>query len=316
MTALPVRRKIDMLKKSKAKKIYHYETSIVGSSHLKKGSVCQDSHKVVVLDNGWCIAAIADGVGSAAHSEIASNIAVNTVIEYCTEKLKETFSDEDVKKYLFEAYTLAEEKIELYANEQEHSITEYDTTLSAIVYDGSKLIYGHSGDGGIVGLSNEGLYVKITNPQKADDGVCVIPLRAGEKGWEFGIADGMFASVLLATDGIYDTFFPYLLKGQKSEVYVPLIRFFMDSNGLNFEKEFEALKKHRLDFLSSESYSTVTDDKTLVVIMNSKVVPAIQSEDYYKEPDWDALQIEWNKKAYPHMFTGKSTVSNDTDKKE
>ena len=292
-------------------KICFYGTSIVGSSHIKNGTVCQDSHRISVLKNGWIVAAIADGVGSAIHSEIASKMAVDVAVSFFEERIDNATLLSDALELLPQAYANAENRIERFSEELGHSITEYDTTLSVVVYDGDNIVYGHSGDGGIVALTIEGLYVPITKPQKADDGICVIPLRAGANHWEFGIEHGKFVSVLLATDGVYDTFFPYLLKGQKNEVYVPLIRYFMDNNWLNISDDnFNDVKKSRLDFLDSDVYQPVTDDKTIVVLLNSTTKAEFQSEDYYKEPDWEALQLEWNKKAYPHLYADKLESGN------
>lgn len=292
-----------MFKKKKMKSVVYYGTSIVGTSHVKKGTVCQDSHKATILSNGWCVAAVADGVGSAKHSEVASDMAVNKVVSYCSEHIGTDSKIEDLTEVLKSAYSAAEKAIQEYVDAHEDSITDYDTTLSMIVYDGKTIAYGHSGDGGIVGLMNDGMYVKITNPQKASDGICVIPLRAGESNWEFGTVQGEYASVLLATDGVYDTFFPYLLRGQKNEVYVPLIQYFMDNNVLELTEENAAdVEKSRVEFLNSTAYEPVTDDKTVLVVVNHQIKPSFQGEEYYKDPDWEALQLEWNKKAYPHLY--------------
>lgn len=300
--------------KRKNKTLCCYGTSLVGTSHIKKGTVCQDAHKMSKLMNGWIVAAIADGVGSAIHSEIASDIAVSTVIEILSERIADSNKIEDALSLLPEAYSEAENRIEKFADEKGDKITDYDTTLSVVVYDGCNIVYGHSGDGGIVGLTNEGLYIPITKPQKADDGVCVIPLRAGEKYWVFGKTDGSYASVLLATDGVYDTFFPYLLKGQANEVYVPLIRYFLDNNWLDVNDEsIASVGESRIEFLKSNAYDSITDDKTIVVLINPLIKPSFQDDDYYAEPDWDKLQLEWNKKAYPHMYSDKKESKEEND---
>lgn len=292
----------------------YYGTSLIGSSHIEKGSVCQDSHKAVVLPNGWVVASVADGVGSAKHSEIASRIAVETVTEVCAKMISDGTKISECKPIIFEAYKLADMRIADYADEKEDSITEYDTTLSTIIYDGKSFAYGHSGDGGIVGLLTDGKYQRITYPQKAEDGVCVIPLRAGENSWEIGVVNGEFASLLLATDGVYDTFFPYLLKGQENEIYVPLIRYFMDNNWLDASKEnIKEISQSREAFLNSEAYSPVSDDKTVLVVINPNIKPTFQSDEYYAEPDWNKLQLEWNKKAYPHLYNVKKDTEGYVD---
>lgn len=294
--------------------ILHYGTSLIGLSHVKKGSVCQDASKAKKLVNGWVVAAVADGVGSAKHSEIASNLAVDTVVEFCNNRINKHTIFNDLQNIILDAYKEAEKNIENYASSHEDSIIEYDTTLSMIIYDGEKIAYGHSGDGGIVGLTMDGEYIKITEPQKAEDNICVIPLRAGEKSWVIGKYTLPLASVLLATDGVYDTFFPYLLKGQEPEIYVPLVRFFMDNNYIRIsDSNIDDIKKSKIEFLQSPAYDSVTDDKTLLVVFNSKAFPALKEESYYLEPDWDRLQLEWNRKAYPHLYNQPAEDNKDEE---
>ena len=281
----------------------YYGMSLIGSSHIKKGSVCQDSSKAQKLINGWIVAAVADGVGSAKYSDIASKIAVDTVIQICNNRINKHTKMDELKSIILDAYKTAEKSIEDYAENQNDTITEYDTTLSIVVFDGQKIVYGHSGDGGIVGLTNDGKYIKITSPQKAEDNVCVIPLRAGESSWVIDECNEKLASVLLATDGVYDTFFPYLLKGQQVEIYVPLVRYFMDNNCLMAnENNISEIEDRIKEYLQSDAYSSVTDDKTVMVVINPKIMPTFQDEQYYAEPDWNKLQLEWNKKAYPHLY--------------
>lgn len=279
-----------------------YGVSLVGTSHIKKGTVCQDAHKYLTLKNGWIVATIADGVGSSKHSEIASQIAVDTVIGFFENQKNLEWKPDITDKFLPKAYAKAQQAIEEFALSKGDEFFDYDTTLDVVIYNGQEVAYGHSGDGGIVGLTIDGDYVAITKPQKSSDGFSVIPLRGGRQCWQFGRSKHNFASVLLATDGVYDTFFPYLLKGQGQEVYVPLIRFFMDNNVLRCSKKnIQEIKASRIDFLQSESYASVDDDKTLLVILNLEASPKVKNEKYYAEPDWAALQAEWNKKAYPHL---------------
>ena len=138
-------------------------------------------------------------------------------------------------------------------------------------------------------------------------------MEGGKEKWVFGHTEPNIASVLLATDGIYDMFFPYLLKMAPVEVYVPLIRYFMDQGELKINSENqEDVIKERMDFLSGESCVAITDDKTLVVLLNSEVVPEEKNPHFYDEPDWETLQSAWNEKAYPLWNSKQSTeVKND-----
>jgi len=291
--------------------IFTYEYSSVGSSHVNKGIGNQDSKKVALIENGWVIAAVADGVGSCKYADVASSIAANSSVQVCIDEIKSSGDNCDLLEVIEKAFVQAERDIDERSQSENHLITDYDTTLSLVIYDGKNATYGHSGDGGIIGLTNAGDYVKITSPQKKE-GVYVIPLRAGKDSWIIERAEGEFASILLATDGVYDTFFPYLLKGHPVEVYIPLIRYFADNNILKISDETkDAVSKERDNYLNSDSCASITDDKTIVVLVNVDVQPTVKDDAFYAEPDWDTLQLEWNKKAYPHLYDKKDAVSED-----
>jgi len=293
--------------------IFTYGFSAAGSSHISKGTGCQDANKIEMAENGWIVAAVADGVGSCKYSDVASDIAVNTSVRICLDEIKNGGDNCDLLKVIEKAFAQAEREIDERSLSENHLITDYDTTLSLAIYDGKHITYGHSGDGGIVGLTNDGDYVKITTPQKKE-GIYVIPLRSGKDTWIIDRANGEFASVLLATDGVYDIFFPYLLKGQNVEVYVPLIRYFMDNNIFKMSKETaDAVGKERKDYINSDNCSSITDDKTIVVLVNGDVQPTVKDDGFYAEPDWESLQLEWNKKAYPHLYNKADSTNTNTD---
>jgi hypothetical protein len=208
----------------------------------------------------------------------------------------------DFESRIERAFTLAELEIYKLALSTPPPVSESDTTLSLVIYDGCKVTYGHSGNGGVIGLTQDGDYIAITSPQKSE-GIYVVPLRAGVDSWAIGAADGRFAGVLLATDGVYDTFFPYLLKGQPVEIYIPLIQFFMDNRVLGVSGDtIGSIQEARMGFLESEACAAITDDKTVVVLVDGDIVPEAKEDAFYGEPDWDALQLEWDKKAYPQLY--------------
>jgi len=289
--------------------IRSYGFSIIGSSHTKKGSKCQDNNKIITIHKDqMVIAAVADGVGSCKFSDISSKIAVEVSAEYCAEKLKVKANfKKGIENLIEEAFEKVELEIEKISLKDNQPLSEYDTTLDLVIYTGKKIFFGHCGDGGIIGLTTKGDYIRVTSIQKKD-GIYVIPLRGGSKKknntWAFGSVKDEFSSVLIATDGIYDLFFPYLLKGQSIEIYIPLIQYFMDNNGLHVSaKTIDEISESRKSFLNSKECESVTDDKTLVVLIDETIMPKRKESSFYAEPDWDALLQEWNKKAYPHLYT-------------
>ncbi len=339
--------------------IFNYSFSVVGKSHIEKGTCCQDSHKIKKMDNGWYVAAIADGVGSAKNSHIGSKIAADTVVDFCSEYMPWDYSVIGIKSMLRTAYNYAFKQIIRESDKSGEPIESYDTTLSVVIYDGHRIIYGHSGDGAIIGLTIYGDYIQITKPQKGDDMVSVLPLRAGYTVWSIDTYEEELAAVMLMTDGMLDgTLCPYLLKQSNvSEVYTPIASFFADPYGTaETEKKVKKIKKEIKDFITvdeeynidkfydrlSEIYKkhhgekgkdlvdnlkeknypialmqSVQDDKTMVALINTEAVFETKDIQHFSDPNWDDLQEEWNKKAYPHLYKEKTddAIDEKTDTK-
>lgn len=218
--------------------VYSYGFSYTGKSHIARNIECQDAHRIEELRNGWWVAAVADGVGSATNSAKGSKIAVNTVVEFCKLFLPYDYNEDGILAMLKTAYYHAFKMIIKESVKTDEPIESFDTTLHTVIYDGKRIYYGHSGDGGIIGLNIFGEFVSVTKPQKDTDGIAVIPLRAGSQTWEFGTYSEDLASVLLVTDGMLETICNYLLKENgRDNVYIPLGSFFADPAGFQCDIE-------------------------------------------------------------------------------
>lgn len=340
-----------------------YGFSVRGKSHVTSDTVCQDSNKTGRLKSGYFMGIVADGVGSAAHSEIGSSLAVNSLYAYCNEYIKRTSRTEDIEAVMRAGYEYAMKQIQQYVEKNQGSIQEYDTTLSAVVYDGNSLVYGHAGDGGIIVRCQNGKSKTITQRQKGADGRSVRPLRSGSASWEFGnISDEGIVAVLLVTDGMLDEVIqPVLInlpgsrmalaKNQfsRDKVYVTATEFFMNPYSVYLNrnvKDPDSLMAHFLSgdlekkdqniFLdcvvngykhmlntsavdlirkSIEQYhyavwalNEVSDDKSVVAIINEKGKVSSAEEKYYKEPDWNE-----RKKRYTELLYGSGSSVNVVD---
>lgn len=228
--------------------IFSYNFSLQGKSHIKRNIPCQDSSGIRETPGGWHIAAVADGVGSAKNSQEGSRIAVDSVLDFCEKYMPWDNSIISIKSMLRTAYNHAFNQIIRKAEKSGEPVESYDTTLSIALYKGKRIIYGHSGDGAIIGLNSFGDYVQITQPQKGPDGISVIPLRFGYQQWKIDSYDEDLVAVLLMTDGMLETLCPYLLKNNPAcndGVYVPLASFFADPSGII--KDGEVLNRIRQD---------------------------------------------------------------------
>ena len=332
--------------------IFDYNFSIQGKSHIGSGTPCQDSSGVRHLPDGWHIAAVADGVGSAKNSQEGSRIALNAALDFCEKYMPWDKDIICIKSMLRTAYNHAYGEVLKEAAKTGEPVESYDTTLSLAIYGGSRVIFAHSGDGAIMGLNTFGDYVLLTEPQKGPDGVSVIPLRFGFRHWKIDSYDEDLAAVLLMTDGMLETLCPYLLKQRqdsKSPVYVPLASFFADPGGITQENQGE-IKKNIEEFLASEEgydkekfYARLSqiysahipeqaaeeidkiknndfpyrlmhgeqDDKSMAAIINTDIILDHCPASHYADPDWKALQEEFNKKAYPGLYAEKKEESKE-----
>ncbi len=285
--------------------IYAYGVTLNGPYHEKDGLPCQDAHKIIKVGPNLCIAAVADGLGGAKHSKMAAKIAVDVTVGYCAENITCASTPHDIEQVIRLSFEKAQDSIEAEARAKECEQSEYDTTLSLAVLKGNEMSFGHSGDSGIVVLTEEGLYEKATEQQRDEDGR-VFPLFFRDK-WVFGTHPKRTASVFLATDGMYETLFPLYIYEEPISIYVALARYFMDNRVLNIDEVGEDAVQERIEnFLAGISDTLVNDDKTVVVVVNSSVKTKVQPPEYYATPDWTELKRKWDetwrKRFYPHLY--------------
>jgi hypothetical protein len=277
----------------------YYYLSLQGTSHKANGTVCQDSSHVMILQkNGWAVALIADGLGSAKHSDVGAFLAVGTVIDHMKQFAPRKWNVQKIIVTLKNAFKYALDNINKKAAQEKNPPNDYDTTLTVAVYNGNQVVYGHVGDGGIVTLTCGGHFDILTTPQKGGEFNTVNPLRS-EK-WVFGSSTSDICALSMFTDGIYDVVCPWLLAEQGQRVYVNYIRPFMDRNLLKVGKtmDFVKIKREIELFLDSEYNANITDDKSIATVINMEIMPAVKSDSYYAEPDWEKLQSDTRKKLY------------------
>jgi hypothetical protein len=99
---------------------------------------------------------------------------------------------------------------------------------------------------------------------------------------------------------------------------VSLVQFFMDKHSMLLEELGQDMIQTRIsNFMENIPDEQVSDDKTVVVVINASVATKEQPEEYYIEPDWGLLKKkydeEWKREAYPDMYPPdeKKTVTED-----
>lgn len=260
-----------------------------GVAHRCYGTRCQDAHMIrrvktvaVWKDGGkrdrllpgkeYVVAAVADGLGSEAHSDIGAHAAVNTAVSTMCELIGTWCATGDsalaisMPRFLEQAMIKANNAVVKKAASMELPANEFDATLAIAVYDGDQLFYGSAGDSGVIVKTDSGFEL-VTHPSRVGESG-VFPLYCRDK-WEIGAsASGHVEGFLLATDGILELLVPQFNNENLNEKAMHL---FMgaghkpvDASGIDaaLEKRIESVVRH----IQGGRYTY--DDATVVVAVD------------------------------------------------
>lgn len=198
-----------------------------GVAHRCYGTRCQDAHMIrrvkqvaIWKDGGkrdrllpgkeYVVAAVADGLGSEAHSDIGAHAAVNTAVSTMCELIGTWCATGDsalaisMPRFLEQAMIKANNAVVKKAASMELPANEFDATLAIAVYDGDQLFYGSAGDSGVIAKTDAGFEL-LTRPSRVGE-AGTYPLYCREK-WEIS-ACGHVRGFLLATDGLLELLVP------------------------------------------------------------------------------------------------------------
>lgn len=198
-----------------------------GVAHRCYGTRCQDAHMIrrvkqvaIWKDGGkrdrllpgkeYVVAAVADGLGSEAHSDIGAHAAVNTAVSTMCELIGTWCATGDsalaisMPRFLEQAIIKANNAVVKKAASMELPANEFDATLAIAVYDGEQLFYGSAGDSGVIAKTDAGFEL-LTRPSRVGE-AGTYPLYCREK-WEIS-ACGHVRGFLLATDGLLELLVP------------------------------------------------------------------------------------------------------------
>ena len=203
-----------------------FSISQQGAGHVTTGRECQDYSRtrVVTAADGraYVIAAIADGVGSREFSRLGARVAVTSVLDCLSHNMcADTFdpSDASMTRLLRHGFAWALKAVADACQARGIELSLADSTLTAAVYDGSSLWFGHRGDDGIVVMHDDGTYAMVTDRHKREEANSVIPLRS-PSGWQFGTVEEV-ASFVMMTDGMLDYCVDRPVMGNR--VYLPFL---------------------------------------------------------------------------------------------
>lgn len=292
-----------------------------GVAHRCYGTRCQDAHMIrrvkqvaIWKDGGkrdrllpgkeYVVAAVADGLGSEAHSDIGAHAAVNTAVSTMCELIGTWCATGDsalaisMPRFIEQSMIKANNAVVKKAASMELPANEFDATLAIAVYDGEQLFYGSAGDSGLIAKTDAGFEL-VTRASRVG-GSGVFPLYCKEK-WEISFRDHV-RGFLLATDGVLELLVPEFNNENLNEKTVHL---FMGAGhkpvgASDIDAALEKRVENVLHRIQGNRYTY--DDATVVVALDwDHVEPVDVLKDEPKVKPEPELEPEVEPRAEPGL---------------
>ena len=235
-------------------------SSVVGTSHVRRGVPCQDAHGFARLPGGGLLLAVADGAGSASRSAEGSSLAVESSLSFLAAQLAVSTPAEDWAWDDLLRQTLDHARQALEAHAGAGSVRELATTLLLAVVTEGTLATLQVGDGALVCRQLDGAlrvltpvtdseYINVTNfitgSTFQQDAVCTV-LPAAE-----------IDALAVFTDGLQYVAIAYPQNAAYGPFFEPLFAFAEGANG--DASDLEALLN------SARICEKTDDDKTMLL---------------------------------------------------
>jgi hypothetical protein len=255
--------------------------STIGTSHIKQGIVCQDSHACRIFsdNNGKALAALvaSDGAGSASRADEGSQIACRTILEAVEVFLAAGNLVADIGLDVARSWVaMVQTAITFRAGESGRNVRDYACTLLVAVVAEDAAAFLQIGDGAMVVTDEVGEWTWIHWPQRGDyaNTTFFVTEECATDRMAFDLISGPVDEVALFTDGIEALVLHYATK----TVHAPFFeKMFIPVRASEAENIDESLSAGLERYLASPAVCQRTDDdKTL--ILASRRPPMMVSE--------------------------------------
>ena len=262
--------------------------SVRGHGHAASNEPCQDAHKIKDLNNGWGIAVVADGAGSAKHSHLASAFLVEETIQQIERFIKDQKwiskgsipGDEQWDRKGRKLLTNIRESLKAYSRQLDTPLSDLHSTLIAVIYSPEGLLVMHVGDGRAGYMDREGHWQEMLIPfqgeQVGETGFITLDMeRFSQIAETRVIARKDIRAFVLLSDGCEKVCWETITKDPESGRYMKQNKPFAPF----FEKNTEVLKRLQKENSREEiiekwiayldkghpGLARETDDKTMVL---------------------------------------------------
>ncbi|MEH2292421.1 PP2C family serine/threonine-protein phosphatase [Nostoc sp.] len=252
--------------------------SAIGTSHQNQEIPCQDYGDYRIFDD-VIVGAVADGAGSAKHSDVGSKLVVETVLKCFSdihespqkeEELEEGFSQplskEEAEKLFTRIVKIAIKNLQNQADEGGYSVNDLACTLLVFVATPDWVTAMQIGDGFIVLRSQDSEYQLLFQPDKGEfiNETTFITSRNTLKEMQVEVIYEKQEFICASTDGLEKV-------AIRLSDWEPFSPFFKPLEEYLDESVDPRQDKYLTEFLNSERLNSRTDDdKTLLLCLFKK----------------------------------------------
>ena len=239
-------------------------SSIAGTSHQKKGLPCQDAHHWQLHSDNVLVAAVADGAGSAAKSEIGADLAVNKAVETVLQQdlLPNSEDEAGWKSLLVNALEAAKLSVEAEANTRQVPVRDLASTLLIAIATPELVVTAQIGDGAIVISDKQNEIIALTTPQSGEyinQTTFLVSSNAIDTA-QTNIWQGNIANLAMFSDGLQMLALKMPAGTPHTPFFNPLFSFISQINDL------DAAIKELKRFLKSPRVAQRSDDDLTILL--------------------------------------------------
>lgn len=151
--------------------------SVIGASHISTNQPCQDNNGYEDLGNGWGIAVVSDGAGSAEKSHIGSKITTDRALAHfgsmITEKkwIENNYlpTDEEWNEIAYFTLKAVYNDLQKFAANSNIDVKSLNATAIVVIHTPSGLLACHVGDGRAGYKNTSGTWLPLITPHKGEE---------------------------------------------------------------------------------------------------------------------------------------------------
>ena len=151
--------------------------SVKGNGHIECDMSCQDNHKFESIGNGWGVAVVSDGAGSATHSELGSKVVCERGIYHFKNLIDEQGwlknntlpTDMEWWQKSYDVLKTIRNEVAMVAKKNNVEVKSLSATCLVVIYSPWGLLAVHVGDGRMGYKSASGEWKAMMTPHKGDE---------------------------------------------------------------------------------------------------------------------------------------------------